>query len=194
MQTVSSRARASPNVSAGGWALAGALTAGLVVGTIHLSREPDDAAVPIAAQTEPTRVIETPSERATATPAPPPPAAPIEVAVSPKPHAHRAARVDAPPPEVDAPPPEADAADTALEAAVEILRRAERSVATGDAVAALSAIDGYRRRFDRGPLWRDMLTLERRAACASADATRAEGATRELATLGLAGDREPACP
>lgn len=86
-----------------------------------------------------------------------------------------------------------DESGPSLARAVEVLRTAQRRIAAGDAEDALGAIDEYRREFDRGPLFVDMLRLERDAACRAGRAERAEQALAGLRALGVA-PSTTACP
>lgn len=81
-----------------------------------------------------------------------------------------------------------------LAEAVELLRNGKAELAAGNAAEALRAIDRYRTRFDEGPLARDVLRLERSAACATSDERRAMSAKSALVELALARPDEPACP
>lgn len=85
-------------------------------------------------------------------------------------------------------------AEGSLSDAIALLRRAEAQLTAGDPAGALVTIDAYRARFERGPLLRDRLRIERRAACAQGRAERAHAARTELVALGLTTGDEPDCP
>lgn len=80
-----------------------------------------------------------------------------------------------------------------LAAAVELLRDAQAQLARGDPAGVLATIDAHRDRMIEGPLVRDVLRLERTAACRAADRVRAERAYAELVRRGYAEGREAAC-
>jgi RNA polymerase sigma-70 factor, ECF subfamily len=86
----------------------------------------------------------------------------------------------------------------ALAEAIEILRAGKAELADGHGAAALRAVDSYRARFGDGPqardLLRDVLRLERSAACAVHDEPRATSARSALVELALALADDPACP
>jgi hypothetical protein len=82
----------------------------------------------------------------------------------------------------------------ALAEAVELLRAARAELADGRSAAALHAVDRYRARFGDGPLERDLLRLERSAACEANDERRAAAATSALIELTLAPVGDRPCP
>lgn len=73
-----------------------------------------------------------------------------------------------------------------------MLRRAQAHLGAHDPVAALAVLDALPP--DDGPLHRDRVRTERRAACAAGRADRAQVARDELVRLGLAASDEAACP
>lgn len=83
---------------------------------------------------------------------------------------------------------------TALAAAIALLRDAEAQLVAGNARDALATIDSFAERFPTGPLQRDRLRIERRAACAGGDQQRAASAHRQLQRQQLVSSQAPTCP
>lgn len=168
------------------WAIAGAIALAIAVVVAQPgsppAAKPDREAVSVRAAA-PTVDIEPSAPTAIRSPAvaaPPPSLAPARVpAASP-----RRPRPDAPEPAQE---------PDALAQAVEILRLGEQALARGDASATLLRVDEYRRRFGEGPLARDVLRLERAAACSSGETIRATKAHAALAAMGLAEANEDPC-
>jgi RNA polymerase sigma-70 factor, ECF subfamily len=171
-----------------GWVVAGVLAAGASVAAVRFvggGGEPVVHARESVTKVDVPAVLREPKV-ATAEPAAPTVVtAPAPAAV---PAAVRVGRARS----VVTPPVPAEARDE-LAAAVEMLRGAQAQLARGDAAGVLATIDAHRDEMAEGPLARDVLRLERTAACRVADRVRADRAYAELVRRGYAEAGESGC-
>lgn len=169
------------------WVVAGVLAAGVSVAAVRFAGGEDEPIVrardsvtkvdvPAGLREPPVAMLEPPARAPVSAPAPAP--APARVG--------RARKV------VTSQLPSEPRDD--LAAAVEMLRDAQAQLARGDAAGVLATIDAHRDRMAGGPLARDVLRLERTAACRAADRVRAARAYAELVRRGYAEAGDAACP
>ena len=83
--------------------------------------------------------------------------------------------------------------DAALVATVEALRDAKRELQQGQPTKALKTLDALVSAHPKGPMQTERRRLERQAACASKQASRARSAHNALVRAGLADAGDPPC-
>lgn len=174
-----------PAVGAGAVAtvvLALGIGAGAIAVTARAPVAPPPSATDVAARPGAAR----PVARLPDLPAPAAPAAVTTVVAPPTEPPTRRART----PAAAAVPDPADE----LAFAVAVLEDAKLAVRRGDPRAALAEIARARDRLRVGPLAREVLRIERQAACDAGATARAQAAFDELARAGLVAPGAPVCP